>query len=357
MSLSVSAGSLDDNDDLLHLLTQSWDEESKNAVQTSQWTRDYLHRLTSLPLNELLNEPKELRHEQDKMQREAKQLAFRDYPCFIYAQSCRHQVDETLKGLDHQLTDFATTIPALQDACDTFLQEAGAVMGERSKITRVLEHQNVLVELLEIPQLMETCVLNGYYSEAMDLASHVRLLHLRYPLPVIDTIQDQVKSYSDLMLMQLLSHLRRPIKLAAAMNIIGYLRRLDTFQTENELRMVFLRCRHSFLEQRVDRIKREMSDDTRKRSQDAVDYLKKYIDIMREQMFEIATQYLSVFSNEEQDSLLSDYMVHLTLDIRTTLSEYLGMVQDVSSLASLLTQLQYCGMSLGRIGLDFRHFF
>lgn len=353
----LSPTNFDDNtEDLLHLLTDSWDSPFKATIIESKWTRDYLTKLTSLPLDELLHEPAELREEQAKAKRDAQQLAFRDYPSFLHAQTCRHEAEETLDGLDVHLGDFLSSVPELQQACEEFGQHAQILKEERGKITSVLEHQNVLTDLLEIPQLMETCVWNGYYSEAMDLASHVRLLQVRYPLSVIKTIQQQVQASSDLMLVQLISHLRKPIRLAAAMNVIGFLRRMDVFETETELRMVFLRCRHDFLQQRLVRVKRDISEDIRQRSVDAFEYLKRLIDVMREQMFEIGTQYISIFSNE-QGTLLSDYMVHITGLIKTALSTYLPMIEDTSALTSLLTQLQYCGMSLGRIGLDFRHIF
>ena len=346
----------DNNDDLLKLLTDSWDTPLKEIVETSKWTRDYLTKLTSLPLDSLLHEPTELREEQAKAKRDAQQLAFRDYPCFLHAQTCRHQVEETLDGLDVHLGEFLSSVPELQEACEIFSQHAKEIKEERGKITRVLEHQNVLTDLLEIPQLMETCVWNGYYSEAMDLASHVRLLQVRYPLYIIRNIHQQVQSSSDLMLVQLISHLRKPIRLAAAMNVVGFLRRMDVFDSETELRMVFLRCRHDFLQQRLTRLKRDMSEESRQRSTDAFEHLKKFVDVMREQMFEIGTQYISIFSNE-QGTLLSDYMVHVIELIKAALYNYLPMIEDTSALASLLTQLQYCGMSLGRIGLDFRHIF
>ncbi|KAL9541619.1 hypothetical protein MBANPS3_009024 [Mucor bainieri] len=353
---STSTAFEDNNDDLLKLLTDSWDTPLKDTIETSKWTRDYLTKLTSLPLDSLLHEPTELREEQAKAKRDAQQLAFRDYPCFLHAQTCRHQVEETLDGLDVHLGEFLSSVPELQEACELFSQQAKEIKEERAKITRVLEHQSVLTDLLEIPQLMETCVWNGYYSEAMDLACHVRLLQVRYPLSTVKSIHQQVQSSSDLMLVQLISHLRKPIRLAAAMNVVGFLRRMDVFDSETELRMVFLRCRHDFLQQRLARIKRDMSDETRQRSSDAFEYLKKFIDVMREQMFEIGTQYISIFSNE-QGTLLSDYMVHVTELIKAALDTYLPMIEDTSALTSLLTQLQYCGMSLGRIGLDFRHIF
>ncbi|KAI8971642.1 Dor1-like family-domain-containing protein [Mycotypha africana] len=203
---------------------------------------------------------------------------------------------------------------------------------------------------------MDTCVWNGYYSEAMDLASQMRLLYVRYPLPIIKSIQDQVQTSSDLMLIQLISHLRKPIRLAAAMNVIGFLRRMDIFKSENEIRMIFLRCRDDYLLQKLARIRRDISDDPRQRSTETFEYLKRFIDVMREQMFEIGTQYVSIFPNE-QGTLLSDYMIHIVEHIKHILKTHLHMIEDTSALNSLLTQLQYCGMSLGRIGLDFRHIF
>ncbi|KAI9300473.1 Dor1-like family-domain-containing protein [Cunninghamella echinulata] len=384
---STNSPDPDDNTDLLHLLTEDWNKENGDIIKNSKWTKDYLTRLKSLTLEELKNEPFTIRETQQQIQSDAQQLAYEDYPSFLHAQTCRRELDTTLNGLDNHFTGMLSSVPALQAACEQFTMEAKTIMQERSKITRVLEHQHSLVDLLELPQLMDTCVWNGYYTEAMDLASHVRLLYTRYPLSIVGTIHDQVQTSSDLMLVQLISHLRRPIKLAAAMNVIGYLRRMDIFTSETELRLAFLRCRHDFVEQKLEKIKKPslsssttttddhhvpfstknninknnnqstiaaVSPSPSTSSQETFDYLKKYLDIMREQMFEIATQYMSVFSSKENDTLLSNYMIQLITLIQHTLTNHLVDIQDTSALASLLTQLQYCGMSLGRVGLDFR---
>ncbi|KAI9487885.1 MAG: oligomeric Golgi complex subunit 8, partial [Benjaminiella poitrasii] len=357
LSPTVSQSTFDENSgDLLDLLTDGWNDSLKTKITGLKWTREYLARLTSLPLDKLLHEPLELEEQQAKIKHDSQQLAFREYPSFLQVQTCRQQVKETFDSLDGQLSNFLSTMPKLQEACESFRAQAKEIREEHEKINSVLEYQSVLTDLLEIPQLMTTCVRNGYYSEAMDLASHVRLLQVRYPLPIIKNIQQQVQASSDLMLVQLISHLRKSIRLAAAMNVVGFLRRMDIFESETELRMVFLRCRHDFLQQRLARIRRDVSEDARQRSLDAFEYLKRFIDVMREQMFEIGTQYISIFSNE-QSTLLPDYMVQVIELIRTTLNTYLPMIEDTSSLSSVLTQLQYCGMSLGRIGLDFRHIF
>ena len=53
--------------------------------------------------------------------------------------------------------------------------------------------QSALLEVLEVPQLMDTCVRNGIYDEALDLQAFVSRMGLLHPdIPAVRMLMKQV---------------------------------------------------------------------------------------------------------------------------------------------------------------------
>jgi hypothetical protein len=67
-------------------------------------------------------------------------------------------------------------IPKLTSGCNDFIDEAQQIL-EKKKLNRtLLANHGTLLDLLEIPQLMDTCVRNANYDEALDLEAFVSKL-------------------------------------------------------------------------------------------------------------------------------------------------------------------------------------
>lgn len=74
----------------------------------------------------------------------------------------------------------------LAPVCRNFLKEAEEIGCSRRMNTLTLNRHTEILEILEIPQLMDTCVRNSYYEEALELAAYVRRLERKYSsIPVI----------------------------------------------------------------------------------------------------------------------------------------------------------------------------
>lgn len=207
------------------------------------------------------------------------------------------------------------------------------------------------------------------------------------------------------------------IRLAAGMRTVGWLRRVapelgaNIYNKEGPLGALFLVCRLATLVSMLSALEplRDLADQettirlrdknsaAKKSNADAWSvgqqterYLKKYIEIFREQSFAIVSMHKSIFPSDtdssasddlgtrfkslglksvsspqvsnaknKQDPLLplpsalSTFPLHLVDLLATTLKQYLPNVRDKSSRESLLTQVLYCAGSLGRLGGDF----
>jgi hypothetical protein len=100
-------------------------------------------------------------------------------------------------------------------------------------------------------------------------------------------------------------------------------------------------------------------------------FLKKYIDVWREGVYDIITQFSTIFLERPPSStpktpitssaplsslhpLLTTYTTHaLTTHLLPLLSQTLPLL-PISTLPSLLTQLTYCATAFARVGMDFR---
>ncbi|KAJ2725275.1 hypothetical protein GGI07_001408 [Coemansia sp. Benny D115] len=78
------------------------------------------------------------------------------------------------QGLNEELVHMQDTLGRLEEACAVFAADM-SVLDQRAKVVQhVLDKQDLIARIVELPRVMQMCVAGGYYEEAVDIAKHVQ---------------------------------------------------------------------------------------------------------------------------------------------------------------------------------------
>ena len=307
-----------------------------------------------------------------------------------------------------------------------------AVLDRRKRAMLLSRNVDRVSDVLDLPTLLSSTVSASQtattisasstatsYATALDLHAHIKRLNALYPQSeIVGDITKQAEAEINNLTAILITSLQAPsLKLAGAMRTIGWLRRIapdlaedgsnptksiptstkslnvSTNTGDGALGSLFLVCRLHTLYTTLDALEplRDLADQETTRRQQGVTgkllkqqvsasalgsqserYLKRYIEIFREQSFNIVSMYKSIFpsglptadggASEETTndshalpipSPLSSFALHLVDILSATLREYIPNITDKQARESLLMQVLYCAGSLGRLGADF----
>lgn len=424
-------------DPLYELLVPYFDSPSQRPVPSSNdpVTSKYLNRLSTLSLNSLTTtEHQSLAQTSHTTLLSLQSLSARSNAAIVASADHLSKLSNNLPDLVNDARTLQEDIPKLDEQTVAFSTKysrsaENEVLDRRKKALLMARNVDRLSDILDLPTLLASSIASSTaqgasgtasYGSALDLYSHIKRLHLLYQdSQLVSSIYRQTEEAMQEMASSLIASLRsQNIKLAAAMRTIGWLRRvapeLDSVSgsqstganREGTLGALFLVCRLATLVSMLSALEplrdladqetvlRERGKSNPGKSRDAWSggqqterYLKRYIEIFREQSFAIVSMYKSIFPSGEgapaedlgpkfksfglksapqntnlaptDDPLLplpfalSTFPLHLVDIFSETLRQYLPNVRDKSSRESLLTQVLYCAGSLGRLGGDF----
>jgi hypothetical protein len=107
--------------------------------------------------------------------------------------------------------ELESNLQELAQQCLAFKDRVNGFVGSHKRNRKTLQHHMQLVELLEVPQLVDACARNAFHDEALELANFVNGLERRHLLAaevqslhgkarggsgVIQTIVDEVCIYT-----------------------------------------------------------------------------------------------------------------------------------------------------------------
>ena len=425
-------------DPLFELLAPYFDNTtSPRAIPESRdpIVSRYLSRLSTLSINDLTTtEPESLAQASHSSLLLLQSLSARSNAAIVSSSDHLSSLRESLPRLAAEASKLKDVLPSLDqravDFSNRYSRSAeNEVLDRRKRALLMARNADRLSDILDLPTLLSSMIASSTaqgtsgttnYASTLDLYAHIKRLHSLYKdSPLVHSIYKQTEDALQEMTSNLIASLRsQNTKLAAAMRTIGWLRRVapdldgsartNSGNSEGALGALFLVCRLATLvsmlealtplrsladQETVRRLREQGTEGTKPGNtwsggQQTERYLKRYIEIFREQSFAIVSMYKSIFpvasdsgsvdtlgprfktlglksvqSNElatnvqnpllPLPSALTTFPLHLVDMLTETLKRYLPNVQDKSFRESLLTQVLYCAGSLGRLGGDF----
>ncbi|KAG8528252.1 uncharacterized protein KY384_007169 [Bacidia gigantensis] len=397
-------------------------------------TGKYLNRLSTLPLSALSSsEDDSLAQSSHTNLLSLQALSARSNAAIVLSADHHSNLSENLPKVVEKSEVLRHDVPKLDEEAVGFSGKysrstENEILNKRKMALLMARNVDRLSDILDLPTLLSSTIsfstLQGAsnansFASALDLHSHIKRLHLFYQdSQLVALIYQQTDEAMQEMTSNLIASLKlQNIKLAAGMRTIGWLRRIvpeldaSLNNKEGNLGALFLVCRlatltstlaaleplsdladqETALRERDGKLSRpSTTKDYWTQGQQTEKYLKRYIEIFREQSFAIISMYRSIFpsaheaaaynrsalnvktpglqsidsirmGNESQisasfstlPSALATFPMHLIDLLSSTLKQYLPNLRDKSSRESLLTQVLYCAGSLGRLGGDF----
>lgn len=174
-------------------------------------------------------------------------LAITNYKTFIKTSECSREVYNEFLATEKRLNGLIEALPDFNKKCEEFVKTSTEINAARRLNTLALKKNSQLLEILELPQLMNSCIREGLYEEALELAAYVQRMAVKHgKISIIQHILASIEGSWYTMLAQLLDQLRSDLNLPKCLQVVGYLRRMQAFSTV-ELKLKFLQARNSWL--------------------------------------------------------------------------------------------------------------
>lgn len=146
-----------------------------------------IYRLGALKVDQIKKEESRLAEDNKVVVEQTQDLAISNYKTFIRTSECSKRIYTEFKETEIQLDNLIEKLPNLTEKCENFIKISSEIASSRRLNSLTLRRNAQLLEILELPQLMDTCIYQGKYEEALELAAHVQRMGTKHSnIPVIN---------------------------------------------------------------------------------------------------------------------------------------------------------------------------
>lgn len=146
-----------------------------------------IYKLGSYKVDQIKKEETRLSEDNKAVVEQTQDLAISNYKTFIQTSECSRRIYTEFSDTEEQLDQLIDKLPNLTGKCEKFIKTSSEIATSRRLNSLTLRRNAQLLEILELPQLMDTCIYQGKYEEALELAAHVQRMGAKHSdIPVIN---------------------------------------------------------------------------------------------------------------------------------------------------------------------------
>lgn len=239
----------------------------------------------------------------------------------------------------------------------------------------ILMNVDSILDIFELPTLCRLCIMQGNYQEALEIATLVKMFAIKYSkLDTFRIMQLQIEQELRLMTKGIIKLLNTNLKQSNILKIFQILNRPDIIPViedtnenqnsaesrEKPLKLIYLNSRYKFIISEVESLKPLLK--LKKWT-----YVKRYLEIYREYLFNSLSIYHAIFGTNFLDSLnlenqfmINMYVKALLDPLTKVLREHLAESSSdeaetdfVNKRDGVILQVIYLCRSLAKYGVDF----
>jgi len=172
---------MDSEEKILKLIGFEVTDDNKNE------SLDYLQKLRSYKAENLKKDIVNLKDDLNNLDLQQQEIAFSNYPAFIKTAESSRQVLKGWNDTTKNVENLIEKLPEFSKRCDNFVKTT-IDLSAASRVNSLTMKKHVeLLEILELPQLMESSIREEKYEDALELAAYVQKLGAKFQnVPIIN---------------------------------------------------------------------------------------------------------------------------------------------------------------------------
>ena len=304
-----------------------------------------INNFSTIELSVLLKEPNRLESSIAALQSQFEESMTRNYDFFIKTCESASTITDDLENSTYNIGLLSTNLSKSNDLCSELSLLAQNTLLKSTRFSSAFRHLPQISDILNIPQLMNTCRISSLYEEAFQLYQIIERFSHQYPtIKVLQNTLNESNKVKNEVTKSLLDSFTKDLDLKDAIRTVNLLR-TSNLHTEYELRLAFLNGKRQKLYHNINNLPKS----------GPVFFIDKITENYRTILYEASTQYKALFSGDDSDD---DMTLHLTLHFEIDqycnyLKENLNLVNDISDAKNIIQTALFFGSSFGRLGFNF----